>query len=163
MSRVDQVVHEFEGAVERLQYGLEELRGMLPELLAVEVRRERLRFIRALADDGIFDGLQRLANALECSGPELPESLVVLKRSARLMLDRICRAFEVQAVYQPGETLTVTEQQTKDFDWSADQTNESTFPDHVAVLRSGWKVGETVFVLPRAVRLDQQNSKEASS
>jgi hypothetical protein len=154
--RLDRAVQEFDRAVDGLQSSLEQLRGTLPELVAIEVRRDRLRLVRALADDGIFDSLQRLARALEDSDPgELPESLVPVQRSARMAVDRICRSFEAQAVYQPGESLTVTQEQVKDFDWSADCSGELTFPAQVEILRSGWRAGDTVLVLPKAVRRDR--------
>ncbi len=153
--RIDQAVQEFEAAADGLQTSVERLRGTLPELVAIEVRRDRLRLIRTLADDGILDSLQRLAKALEDLGPEkLPKLLVPLHRSARIAIDRICRTFEVQAVYQPGESLAVTQEQVKDFDWSVDPTVELNFPVQVEILQSGWKTGDAAFVLPR-VRVGQ--------
>jgi hypothetical protein len=147
---LDEVVKKFEGAVDGLQSNLEQLRETLPELVSLGVRRDRLRRIKALADDGILDSLQRLATALEDLGPSgLPEALVPHHCSARMAFDHVCRAFEVQAVYQPGASLTVTEEQLKDFDWSADHSAELNFTAHVEILRSGWKAGEKVFVLPR--------------
>jgi hypothetical protein len=158
-SFLDLVVQEFEVAVDGLQSRLEQLRGTLPEIVANEVRRDRLQRIRVLADDGILDSLQRLAKALEDLGPEgLPESLVPVHRFARMAFDRVCRTFEVQAVYQPGESLEVTHEQVKDFDWSADCSGELSFPAQVEILRSGWKAGNDVFVLPRAVQRDRNTS-----
>src|SRR4051794_32294513 len=58
---LDQVVRDFDGAAERLQTSLETLRETLPEILDVEIRRDRLRRIKTLAADGILDSLQRLA------------------------------------------------------------------------------------------------------
>jgi hypothetical protein len=149
--QLDQVVREFDCAAEGLQLSVEKLRGTLPELIDIEVRRDRLRRMKALAADSILDSLMRLATALEeCGGKgELPESLVPVHRSARMAIDHLCRAFEVQAVYQPGELLTVTEDQRMDFDWSADFSGERHFPVQVEVIRSGWKAGETVLVPPR--------------
>jgi hypothetical protein len=71
-----------------------------------------------------------------------------------MAVDHICRAFEVQAVFQPGESLTVTHEQLKDFDWSAELSGELSFPAQVEVLRSGWKARDDVFVLPK-VRVRQ--------
>src|SRR6266540_2676689 len=62
---LDQVVRDFDGAVDRVQNSLEQLREMLPKLVALEVRRDRLRRIKELADEGILDALQGLATALE--------------------------------------------------------------------------------------------------
>lgn len=162
--QLDRVVQVFDGAVEGLQNSLEQLRENFPELVTLEARRDRLRRIKVLADVGILDTLQRLATALEnCSGTGgLPESLVPLHRSARIAFDHICRAFEVQAVYQPGESLTVTQEQFKDFDWSADRSAEFIFPADVEILQSGWKAGADVFVLPR-VRLRQPATKSITS
>jgi hypothetical protein len=155
---LDQVVREFDGAAEGLQIGLDRLRGALPELIEFENRRDRMRRIKVLAADGILDSLQRLAIALdEESGKTggLPVSLVPLHRSARMVIDHLCRVFEVQAVHQIGESLTVTHEQVKDFDWSADSSGEFNFPVQVEILRCGWKVGETVLVPARAVRRDR--------
>jgi hypothetical protein len=146
----DKVVREFDGAAEGLQISLEKLRGTLTELIDIGVRRDRLLRVKALASDGILDGLQRLATALESLGPNaLPESL---HRSARMAVDHICRTFEVQPMYQIGESLTVMNDQNTDFDWSADRCGKFTFPADVEILRSGWKAGDAVLVLPRAVR-----------
>jgi hypothetical protein len=151
--KLDQVVQVFDGAVDVLQDSLEQLRENLPELVALGVRRDRLRRIKVLADDGILDSLQRLAAALEDLGPSgLPEALVPHHRSARMALDHVCRRFEVQAVYQPGESLAVMQEQVKDFDWSADRFGEVNFPAEVEILQSGWKAGDVVFVLPRVRR-----------
>jgi len=152
--QLDQVAQEFDGAVEGLQNSLEKLRESLPELVALGVRRDRLRRMKTLAEDGILDSLQRLATALETIGEALPDSLVSLRRSARMAVDHLCRAFDVQAVYKPGESLTVMQEQVKDFDWSADHSGELNFPAQVEVLRSGWKGGDAIFVLPK-VRVSQ--------
>jgi hypothetical protein len=69
-----------------------------------------------------------------------------------MAVDHFCRTFEVQAVYQPGESRTVTQEQFKDFDWSADPSGEISFPAEVEVQRSGWMAGDEVFVLPRVFR-----------
>jgi hypothetical protein len=160
----DQVVKEFDGAAEGLQNRLETLRGTLDELVAVGVRRDRLRLMKALADDGILDSLQRLAKALEECGVAgaLPESLVPLHRSARMAVDHFCRTFEIHPVHQPGESLTVTNEHAKNFDWSADRSSQLDFPAQVEILRSGWKSGDAVFVLPR-VRVRQPAQKDATS
>jgi hypothetical protein len=157
---LDQVIQTFDGAVDGLQNSLERLRATLPELVALGVHRDRLRGIKALADDGILDSLHRLATALEnCNAAgDLPESLVPLHRSARMAIDHICRTFEVEAVYLPGESLTVMHEHFKDFDWSTDHSGELYFPADVEILRSGWKAGDIVFVLPRAVRRDRRTS-----
>src|SRR6266851_8193513 len=90
---LDKVVNKFEGAVDGLQSNLEQLRETLPELVALGARRDRLRRIKALADDGILDSLQRLATALEDLGPsDLPETLVPHLYSARMSFDHVCRA-----------------------------------------------------------------------
>lgn len=152
----DQVTKDFDGAAENLQNRLEILRGNLDELVLVGVRRDRLRLMKALADDGILDSLQRLANAMEDCGVTgaLPEPLVPLHRSARMAVDHFCRTFEIHPVYQPGAALTVIHEHAKDFDWSADGSRQLHFPAEVEVLRSGWRAGDAVFVLPR-VRVRQ--------
>jgi hypothetical protein len=105
---------------------------------------------------GILDILQRFATVLEDCGPgTLPESLVPLQRSARMAVNAICHAFEVQPLYQPGESLTVTQKQVQDFDWSADHFGELSIPAQVEIVRSGWKAGDAVFVLPKVVRRDR--------
>src|SRR5437763_15708874 len=141
--QLDRVVQEVDIGAESLQNSPETRRGALPELAAVEVRRDRLRRIKTLAGDGILDSLQRLATALgDCDDAgTLPEPLVPLHGSARMVLDHLCHTFDVQAVYQPGEGITVTHEQLKEFDWSADRLGERTFPAEVEVVRSGWKAG----------------------
>jgi hypothetical protein len=74
-----------------------------------------------------------------------------------MAVDHISRAFDIQAVRQPGESLTVSQEQINDFDWSANGAGNINFPTQVEILRSGWKAGDSVFVLPRvrvAVRKD---------
>jgi len=151
---LDAVVDGFERAVDGLQSNVEQLRDALPELVALGVRRDRMQRIKVLADDGILHSLHRLATAIDdCSVTGgLPASLVPLQRSARMALDHFCRTFEVQAVWQPGESRTVTHEQIKDFDWSADPSGEISFPAEVEILRSGWKAGDEVFVLPAVGR-----------
>ncbi len=139
---LDKVVRNFDGAVEKL-------REYLPELQADEMRRDRLRRLRSLAGDGILDNLQRFAMALEGIGPEsLHESIRQYHRSARMALDRICRTFEIEAVHRPGDCLAITEQQAKKFEWSGDDV-DAAWPARAEVLRSGWKCGSEVFVLPK--------------
>lgn len=151
--QLDKVVRQFDGAAENLQNTLEQMRGVLPEIVALEANRDRLRRIRTLADDGILDSLQRLALALEELGPcGLPKSLVPHYRSARMALDHLCRAFEFQPVYQPGDSLTIKEEQLRDFDWSSDYFDQLTFPAAVVIQRSGWQNRDNVFVQPSVVR-----------
>jgi hypothetical protein len=161
---LDQVVQEFDGAVERLQFSLEQLGGTLPALIALGVARDRRRRIKNLADAGILHSLQCLATALEKCGEarQLPDSLVPLQNSARMVCDHFCRAFEVQAVYVPGELLTVPEEHLKNFDWSADYSRERHFPAEVEILQSGWRAGDAVLVLPR-VRVCQPVSESNTS
>jgi hypothetical protein len=158
--RLDEVVQEMDRAVDSLQSSLEQLRGTLPELIALGVHRDRLQLIRTLAEDGILDTLQRLAQVLDNLGPgDLPNPLVPFHRSARMVIDRICRSFEVEAVYQPGQCLTLTQDQIKDLDWSADRSAEIGFPVKVKVIRSGWKAGDVLIVLPR-VKVCQPEEEE---
>jgi hypothetical protein len=78
-----------------------------------------------------------------------------------MALDHLCRAFGVQAVYQPGESLTVAQAQLKDFDWSADTSGGSDFPVEVEVLQSGWRAGDAVLVLPKVTA--RQSVQDGSS
>jgi hypothetical protein len=148
---LDQVVQAFDHALDSLQNSLERLREVLPHVVALDIRRDRSRRIRTLAEDGILDSLQRLASILDASVAcgELPGSLAPHHRSARMAVYHICRTFEVLPVYQPGESLTITQEQAKDFDWSADTSRDVTFPAYAEILRSGWKAGDTVLAVPR--------------
>lgn len=136
------MVSQFDGATERV-------RGILPALVANESRRDRLVRIKRLAEDGVLDDLRCLARILEDPRWELPERLVELRHFAGLAIDRICREFEVQPVFEEGQSFLVTEQQQEDFDWSAESETEITFPTNVTILRSGWKTGDDIFVLPK--------------
>ena len=150
--QLDNVSRDFDRAVEALQGSLERLRESVPELVALGVQRDRLQRIKVLAEDGILDSLQRLAAALEgidAAGDALPASVAPFRHAARMAIDHFCRAFEIQAFHQPGESLTVTQEQANDFNWSADSLGSKTFPTQVEILRSGWKAGDAVFVLPR--------------
>lgn len=147
----DTIVREFDGSVENIHYCIDRLQGSLSDVVELNASRDRIRRLLSLAEDGILHDLQRLASALdEChKSGTLPESIKPVGHGARLALDRLCRAFGVVAVCQPGEFVTVLEEEFENFDWSADRTPARTFPILAEVIRSGWKAGESAFVLPK--------------
>jgi hypothetical protein len=151
--QLDRVSRKFDAAVEKLRGNLEIVGECLYELLAAEAGREcRRRFI-TLAEAGVLHDMQTLAAALESIPPEaLPPSLNGVERYAALAVSQLTRAFDVQPTHQPGEEITVGEDQQAAFDWSAYTRGDRTFPLQVTVLRSGWKCGSEVLVKPKLTR-----------
>jgi hypothetical protein len=149
--QLDAAAQAFEGAAERLQDSLENLRATLPSVVTLGIQRDRSLLVKALIDEGILDSLQRLGTALESCGSaaQLAPPLVPLQRIGQIVLAHLCRAFEVEPVHQPGDLLTLTEERFTDFDWSADPSEDNAFPVTVEILQSGWKTQDRVFVLPK--------------
>jgi len=152
--QLDQVARDFDNAAEGLQISLETPRGTLPDLIAVEVRNDRARRMKSLASDGILHHLQQLATEPGADDGAGAEVVPQLRLTARMTLDHLCRAFEVEPVYRPGELLTVTRERMKEFDWSAAPAGDLNLPVEVRILQSGWKTAGATFVLPRVGRKD---------
>ena len=151
--KLDWVARKFGAAVDNLRGNLEVVGECLYELLAAEAGRECRRRFTMLAEAGVLHDLQTLAAALESIPPEaLPPSLDGVERYAALAVSQLTRAFDVQPTHQPGEEITVAEDQQSAFDWSADTRGDRTFPLQVTVLRSGWKCGSEVLVKPKLTR-----------
>ncbi len=161
--KLDRVSRKFDLAVEKLRGNLEAVGECLYELLAAEASRECRRRFTTLAKTGVMHNLQILAAALESVPPEsLPPSLIGVERYAALAAGDLARAFDVQPTHQPGEVITVAEDQQAAFDWSADTGNDRTFPLEATVLRSGWKRGSEVLVKPRLIRASHVECVESS-
>jgi hypothetical protein len=147
------VSREFDATVEKLRDNLEAVGGCLYELLAAEAGRECRRRFATLAEAGVLHDLQALAAALESSPADtLPPSRNGVERYAALAVSQLARVFDVLPTHQPGESITVAEDQQTAFDWSADTRSDRTFPLQATVLRSGWKRGSEVLVKPKITR-----------
>ena len=152
--KLDRVTRKFDAAVENLRGNLEVVSECLYELLAAEAGRECRRRFTRLAEAGTLHDLQILAAALESIPPEaLPPSLVGVDRYAALAVSQLARVFDAQPTHQPGEEITVIEDQQAAFDWSADTLADRTFPLRVKILRSGWKCGSELLVKPKITRV----------
>lgn len=151
--KLGRVSKKFDAAVDNLRDNLESVSECLYELLAAEAGRACLRLFTRLAKDGVLHNLQTLAAKLESIPPEaLPPPLDGVERYAALAMSQLTRAFDVQPTHQPGEEITVADDQQAAFDWSADTRDDRAFPLQVTVLRSGWKCGSEVLVKPKLTR-----------
>ena len=155
--KLDRVSRKFEATVEGLRGNLEVVGGCLQELLSTEAKRERRRQFVALAASGALHDLQILAEVLAAVPPdEMPASLEAVHRYAGLAVSQVARAFGVQALHRPGETVTVQSGQQRRYDWSADPDAARAFPARATVLQSGWKCGGQVWVKPKLTRPDEE-------
>jgi hypothetical protein len=126
----------------------------LYELLAAEAGRECRRRFTTLAETGTLHCLQTLAAALaSIPSDNLPPALDGVERYAAHAVSELARVFDVRPIHQPGEEITVTEDQQAAFAWSADSPDDRCFPLRARILKSGWSCGSGVLVKPQITRI----------
>jgi hypothetical protein len=153
--QLEKVSREFDAAVDNLRTNLGVVGECLYELLAAEAARESRRQFASLAEAGVLHCLQTLAAAMDSVPQEaLPPSLEGVERYATRAVSEIARTFNVQAIHQPGEVITVAEEAQMAFDWAADTISDRTFPFRATVLRSGWRCDSEVLVRPKLTRAE---------
>ncbi len=151
--KLDRLIKKYDVAVDTLRGIVEEVGEFRYELLAAEAKRERRRRFATLAEGGALHDLQTLAAAMEkLPSDTLPPSLSGVRRYAHIAVSQLARTFEVQAIHQPGDVVTVQESQLTEYDWSADLPGPRTFPLSAKVVRCGWKCGSETLVKPRLTR-----------
>ena len=100
-----------------------------------------------------FAKAERTLKQLSSSGYEIPPELFSVSLCVKIFMRTMREVFRVSPVHEIGERLSLTLEQSENYDYRGSPFTESGEAKQVEVISPGWRYGQEVFSQPKVLEI----------